>query len=72
MTYRGHVKNGLIALDEPAQLPEGAEVRVEVVENGRRQPAIWAKLLNLAGSVKGLPPDMARNHDDYPCVPISN
>jgi hypothetical protein len=32
MTYRGHVKNGQIALDEEARLPEGAKVNVEVVE----------------------------------------
>ena len=36
MTYRGHIKNGQIALDEPAQLPEGAEVNVEVVEQKAR------------------------------------
>jgi hypothetical protein len=28
MTYRGHVKNGQIVLDEPAQLPEGTAVNV--------------------------------------------
>jgi hypothetical protein len=28
MTYRGHVKQGVIVLDPPAQLPEGAEVEV--------------------------------------------
>ena len=32
MTYRGKVKNGRILLDEPAQLPEGARVNVEVIE----------------------------------------
>ena len=32
MTYRGHIKNGQITLDEPARLPEGAEVNVEVVQ----------------------------------------
>jgi hypothetical protein len=32
MTYRGHVKNGQITLDEPARLPEGAEVNVEIVQ----------------------------------------
>ncbi len=32
MTYRAHVKNGQITLDEPARLPEGAELNVEVVE----------------------------------------
>jgi hypothetical protein len=35
MTYRGHVQNGRITLDEPAQLPEGAEVNVELVEKVR-------------------------------------
>lgn len=28
MTYRGHVKNGVIVLDVPVQLPEGAQVTV--------------------------------------------
>ncbi len=32
MTYRGHVKNGQITLDEPGRLPEGAEVNVELVQ----------------------------------------
>jgi hypothetical protein len=31
MMYRGHVKNGQIMLDEPATLPEGADVQVEVL-----------------------------------------
>ena len=31
MTLRGHVRNGVIVLDEPAELPEGTEVRVEAV-----------------------------------------
>jgi hypothetical protein len=41
MTYRGHVQqNGQIALDEPAQLPEGTSVKVEVIEpQGRITPA---------------------------------
>jgi hypothetical protein len=32
MTYRGHVKNGQILLEEPVRLPEGAEVQVELTE----------------------------------------
>jgi hypothetical protein len=32
MTYRGHVQNGQIVLDEPADLPEGTEVSVELVK----------------------------------------
>ena len=70
MTYRGHVKNGQIALDEPIELPEGAVVNVdlvavETVENCQEQPTIWAKLLKLAGMVEGLPSDLAKNHDHY-------
>jgi len=30
MVYRGHVENGMIRLEEPVVLPEGAEVRVEL------------------------------------------
>ena len=34
MTYRGHVKNGQILLDEPTRLPEGATVNVQLVKAG--------------------------------------
>jgi hypothetical protein len=46
MTNRGHVKNGQIMLDEPARLPEGAPVRVEVEERSARiaSPRPRAKL----------------------------
>jgi len=65
MTYRGRVKNGQIALENPVSLPEGSEVSVEVVQTGGAKPAIWDKLLKLAGTAEGLPPDMASNHDHY-------
>ncbi|HEX4053742.1 MAG TPA: hypothetical protein VHX86_05720 [Tepidisphaeraceae bacterium] len=65
MTYRGRVKNGLVTLDEPVELPEGVAVKVEVIEDAEGQPTIWNKLLELAGNVEGLPPDAARNHDHY-------
>lgn len=32
MTYSGKVKNGVVELPPDANLPEGAEVRVEVIE----------------------------------------
>jgi hypothetical protein len=38
MTYRGHVKNGEIKLDQPARLPEGAQVSIQVVEHTARIP----------------------------------
>jgi hypothetical protein len=64
MTYRGHVKNGQITLDQPVALPEGAEVNVELVSNGQEQPTIWDKLRALAGTIDG-PEDWAKNHDHY-------
>lgn len=36
MTYKGHIKNGQVTLDEPARLPEGATVNIEVIgQQGR-------------------------------------
>ncbi len=32
MTYRGHIRNGQIALDEPARLPEGAPVSIDLID----------------------------------------
>jgi hypothetical protein len=69
MTYRGHIKNGQILLDRPTSLPEGAAVDVQLVERheptDNSQPAIWNRLLKLAGTVEGLPSDAAENHDKY-------
>jgi hypothetical protein len=64
MTYRGHIKNGQIMLDDIVALPEGAAVNVEVVENSDGSPSLWEKLRDLAGTVEG-PEDWAENHDHY-------
>ncbi len=51
MVYRGHVANGVIQLDEPVALPEGAEVRVELAAspvNGGFHDAIERELDRLA------------------------
>jgi hypothetical protein len=42
MVCRGHVKNGVVVLDEAPELPEGAEVLVELVapvQGGLSSPA---------------------------------
>ncbi len=65
MTYRGHVENGVVVFDEPAPLAEGAPVRVEPIEVSQDLKALRDGLLQLAGTVKGLPSDMARRHDHY-------
>ncbi len=71
MTYRGHVKNGVIVLDEPADLAEGTAV-VVYPDNGKPEaddgegiPTLYEQLKNVIGKAKGLPPDAARNHDHY-------
>ena len=66
MKYRGHVKNGQITLDEPAQIPEGAEVMVAVVERANSNgDDLTEVLLRHAGQGRGLPTDLAEHHDHY-------
>lgn len=65
MTYRGRVQNGKVVLEEGVSLAEGTEVVVEPVEPTREVRSLREGLLNLAGIVKGLPSDLARNHDRY-------
>jgi hypothetical protein len=62
MTYRGHVQNGVVVLDEPAKLPDGTSVDVQPVPPP--EPTLGEKLLKYAGIVEG-PPDLAINHDHY-------
>lgn len=79
MLLEGHVENGQIVLDEPAALPEGAMVRVEVI-TPRQAIAERLRLAKLAaetgatlaermagsiGTATGLPADFAARHDDY-------
>lgn len=63
MEYRGRVKDGVVVFTE-ASPPEGADVRV-LVSEAADQPTIWQKLQKYSGAVRGLPKDMARNHDHY-------
>ncbi len=80
MGIRGRVKGGVVVLDDSGSLPEGTVVHVEPVEvaeppgaaeepeAGEERsdgPTIWEKLRKLAGTVEGLPSDLARNHDHY-------
>lgn len=65
MTYRGQIKNGVVVLEGNPPLAEGTEVRVEPVESGAQEPSLGQKLMKFAGKAKGLPSDMARNHDHY-------
>jgi hypothetical protein len=71
MTYSGHVENGRIILDTPVVLPEGTQVTVAVQPNGTQEPAdgalpsLFDRLQSVVGKAKGLPADLAINHDHY-------
>lgn len=70
MVYPGHIRNGLIVLDEPCVPPEGASVQV-VIDPSVPQPTDgsgtcrYERLKPLIGSIKGLPADFAAEHDHY-------
>ena len=71
MTYRGHVKNGVVVLDEPVKLPEGAEVQVDLQATLPDKPAadeiptLYEQLEPFIGKAQGLPPDASVNLDHY-------
>ena len=78
---RGKVINGVIVLENGAALPEGAAVRIELLEekaepqptppslekNAEREAAspLGELLLKYAGVIDDLPSDIAKNHDHY-------
>ena len=64
MPYRGHVENGVVVLDEAANLPDGVQVRVEPVAPVPRR-TLAERFKDVIGSVTDLPSDMAENHDHY-------
>lgn len=72
MTFRGKVKDGIVVLDEPGALPEGAKVSVRILKDrggpgsGETRPkSLYERLEPIVGIAKGLPRDLARNHDHY-------
>jgi hypothetical protein len=74
MVYHGRVKGGVIVPDPPANLPEGAQVNIELItaDAGHEEadPATktatpFAGLLSLAGQAQDLPTDAARNYEHY-------
>jgi hypothetical protein len=66
MTVHGKVSGGVVVLDDPKSLPEGTAVNVQPVgRSGKKRLSLAAKLRRWAGQCKGLPSDLARNHDHY-------
>jgi hypothetical protein len=62
---RGHVRNGVVVLDNGVNLPEGTAVRVEAIESSAQASSLADQLLQWAGKGVNLPPDLARRHDHY-------
>jgi len=69
MTYRGTVKEGVVVLEGGVKLADGTAVEVHPVAAKPETPAdadsLGRRLMKHAGAVKGLPADLARNHDHY-------
>jgi hypothetical protein len=67
MSYRGKIKDGVVVLEGGIRLAEGTEVEVQPVAQTPATPAegLGQRLLKHAGAAKGLPSDLARNHDHY-------
>ena len=63
--YEGKVVNGVVVLENGDSLPEGTRVRVLTVEPPSTGETLGQRLLKFAGTAKGLPSDMAENHDHY-------
>lgn len=68
MVIHAHVRNGVVIPDEPVALPEGAEVRLEIVslpaiEEGdvsgkRRQGGWWKGQVSIADDFDTLPDEL--------------
>ncbi|MEW6253388.1 MAG: hypothetical protein AB1716_22325 [Planctomycetota bacterium] len=68
MSYIGEVRDGVIVLENGVRLPDGTRVNVEPIDGepeNERRPGWADELLKLAGKAKGLPADLADNHDHY-------
>jgi hypothetical protein len=71
MEMKGTVHNGVVVVQHPELLPEGAEVTVRVEGSARpaptpaQKPALAERLLKHAGTVPDLPADLAEQHDHY-------
>jgi hypothetical protein len=64
MSFKGKVKNGVVVLPRNANLPDGTEVEVRTVDDPKSDD-FTDMLLRIAKKVRGLPRDLAAQHDHY-------
>jgi hypothetical protein len=65
MAIEGTVTNGMIVLDTPQVLPEGARVEVVLKPTAEQPKTLREILLETAGCMTDLPADFAAQHDHY-------
>ncbi|HOC70250.1 MAG TPA: hypothetical protein PLL36_03525 [Candidatus Hydrogenedentes bacterium] len=67
MVYKGHVENGMVILDEPADMQEGTPVLIEVADKRAHvlRRSLAERMRNVIGKAQDLPEDAAEHHDDY-------
>lgn len=72
MTYRGRMRNGVVVLDDPASIPDGAPVSVRPLKARRpagalakRRRTVYERYKRFIGLAKGMPADFSINHDHY-------
>ena len=65
-SYTGQVLNGVIVPDEGTPpLADGMKVRIEPIDMEAAVQELSRILLSVAGKAKGLPSDLAEQHDHY-------
>ena len=65
-TYTGRVQNGVVVFDEGiSPLPEGTRLQLQPIDMEKALEDLSKSLLELAGTVEGLPEDYAENLDHY-------
>jgi len=65
VSYKGTVRHGVVVMEGCPPLKEGTIVVVEPIEQPGQGPTLGQRLRRFSGSAKGLPRDMALNHDHY-------
>jgi hypothetical protein len=65
MTYIGTVSKGKVVLPPDAKLPEGAKVRVEIMEQYTQANPLTNLFREVSQDMPDLPKDLAAQHDLY-------